>query len=194
MATVCAHGSFIPFDLPLEGDGCVVVLEDLLDLRFNLYIKQEMYFAGGELSRIILMQKNRNEDGSMWILGPKLFRVMSLCDFQMQASTVILTNEYGTSSVQIPSVAIVKLEPTDDSVLVLSDSKDDICIVVDISDTSPFPFRSRDSTPSKLHMQLPKFPYNSLYMRVAHHGAISQCPPLHHFSSLLGMIIVDALK
>ena len=66
----------------------------------------------------------------------------------MQASTVILTNESGTSTVQIPSVTHVKMEPTDDSVFVLPDLEDDICISVDLSHTLPFPFKSVTSTPS----------------------------------------------
>lgn len=68
---------------------------------------------------------------------------MGLSDSQMQVSIIILTNESGTSIVQIPSVTTVKLELTDDSVLVLSDSEDDICVAVNISD------RSRDFTISK---------------------------------------------
>lgn len=103
----------------------------------------------------------------------------------MQTSTVILTNEFGTSSVQIPSVATV-----------ISDSEDDIniCVVVDLSGTSSFPFRSRNSTPSKSPMDLSKSLYSLLYMRVAQQGSPSQHPLLHHFSSLVGMNIVDALK
>ena len=82
----------------------------------------------------------------------------------------------------------------DDSVIMLSDSKDNICVVVAIFDTSPFPFRSTDSTPPNLPMDFSKSPYSPLYMKVAHHGSISQRPPLHHFSSSVGMNIVDALK
>jgi hypothetical protein len=197
MATIRAHGSFIPFILPLESDGCVVVLEDLLGLRLNLQVGTmyvEIYSVGGEVSRTILMQKNRSEGGSMWSLGPGSYRVMGLFDSHMQASTVILTNESGTSTVQVPSIVTVKLEPTDDSVIVLSDSEDDICAAVDLSDTSPFSFRSKDSTPSKPPMDLPKSPYSPLYVKMAHHGSVSQRPPLHNFSSSVSMNIVDALK
>jgi hypothetical protein len=59
-----------------------------------------------------------------------------------------LTNESNTFTVQILTVTTVKLEPNDDSVLVLSNSKDDICVDVDLSDISPFPFKSKNSTPS----------------------------------------------
>jgi hypothetical protein len=141
--------------LPLQDDGHVNVTEDLLSLRFNLqvgtmYLEQEMYSADGEVYETILVQKNRTEVGFMWILGPSSFRVIGLSESQMQASTVILTNESGTSTVQIPSIAHVKVEPPDDSVFVLSDSEDDICASVDLSNTSSFPFKSVNSTPSQL--------------------------------------------
>ena len=145
MATIRAHGSFVPFILPLQDDGHVTVSEDLLSLRFNLqigsmYLEQEMYSADGDVYETILVQKNRTEVGFMWNLGPGSYRVIGLSESQMQASTVILTNESGTSTVQIPTVATVKLEPNDDSVLVLSDSEDDICAAVDLLDILPFPF------------------------------------------------------
>lgn len=49
----------------------------------------------------------------------------------MQASTIIFKNESSESIVEIPSVAIVELEPPNDNVFVLSDSKDENCHVVD---------------------------------------------------------------
>lgn len=61
-------------------------------------------------------------------------------------------------------------------------------------DTSPFPFGSRDSSPSKPLMDFLKSSCSLLYMRAAHHGSPSQSPPLHHFSSLMNMNIVNALK
>ena len=61
-------------------------------------------------------------------------------------------------------------------------------------DTSPFPFGSKHSTPSKSLMDFPKSPCSHLYMRLAHHGSPSQSPLLHHFSSLVGINIVNALK
>ena len=97
MATIKAHGSFVSFTLPLQDDGHVGVLEDLLSLRFNLqmgtvYIEQEMYAGDGQVYEIILIQNNRNEDGSIWILGRSSFKVIDLSKSQMQASTVVLTN------------------------------------------------------------------------------------------------------
>jgi hypothetical protein len=151
MATIRAHGSFVPFILQLQNDGHVSVSEDLLSLIFNLqigsmYLEQEIYFADGDVYEMIFVQKNRTEVGFMWNLGPGSYRVIGLSESQMQAFTVILTNESGTSTVQIPSTAHVKVEPIDDRVFLLSDSEDDICASVDLSNTSPF--KSVHSTPS----------------------------------------------
>ena len=61
----------------------------------------------------------------MWILRPYSFRVIGLSKFQMQASTIILTNESGASIIQIPYITTVKLDPSDDSVFVLLEFEDD---------------------------------------------------------------------
>jgi hypothetical protein len=76
-----------------------------------------------------------------------------------------LTNESGTSTVQIPSIAPVKVEPLDDSVFVLSDSEDDICASVDLSNTSPFLFKGVHSTPSQLPIHVSKSPCGLIYKR-----------------------------
>ena len=111
--------------LPYQDDDHVGVLEDLFSLRFNIhmgtmYIEEKMYFADGQVCEPILIQKNRIEDGSMWVLGPNSFRVIGLSESQMQASTLILTNQSGASKIQMPNIANVKLEPNENTVFVLS--------------------------------------------------------------------------
>jgi hypothetical protein len=83
MAAIRAHGSFVPFMLPLHDDGHVGVSEDLLSLRFNLligtmYLEHEMYSANGEVYETILIQKNIIDVDFIWILGPGSFRVVGL--------------------------------------------------------------------------------------------------------------------
>lgn len=61
MSTIRAHGFFVLFSWIY--DGHVDVLEDLLNLKFNLYIKtmyleHKMYFADGEVYKAILVHKN----------------------------------------------------------------------------------------------------------------------------------------
>lgn len=67
----------------------------------------------------------------------------------MQVSIVMLTNEYGTLTVQIPSIVIVKLDPSEDDVQMLSDHENNVCTIVDIFDTSPFSFGSTAPKSSK---------------------------------------------
>ena len=84
----------------------------------------------------------------MWILGPGSFRVIGLSESQIQASIVMLTNESGTSIVKNLFITPVKLEPINDSVFVLSDSENDICASVDLSNTSSILFKTVHSTHS----------------------------------------------
>lgn len=97
----------------------------------------------------------------MWILGPDSFKVIDIYGSQMQALTVMLTNKTCTFTIQIPSVVIDKLEPIDDSEIVLLDSKNEICAYVDLSSTSPFPFRSANFIPSQLSMHATKISIQS---------------------------------
>ena len=108
-------------------------------MRFNLqtgtmYLEQEIYSVDGQVCETIMIQKNRTDDGSMWILRPSSFRLIGLSESQMQASTVVLTNQYGASTIQMPNVANAKLEPNDNTVCILSDSNHNICAAIDLSD------------------------------------------------------------
>lgn len=60
----------------------------------------------------------------------------------MLVSIVVLTNEPSTGANMISSVAIVKLESTNNDVLVLSNYNGEVCPIIDLSDTSIFPLRS----------------------------------------------------
>ena len=141
-----------------------------------MYLEKEIYAADEEVYETILVQKNRIEVDFMWISGPGLFRMIGLSESQMQASTVILTNESGTSIIQILCVAPIKLEHDDDIVLVLSSSEDDICPSVDLSNISPIPFKSVHSTPSQLHVYVENY-HTVLCTR--------GCFPISHFLHVL---------
>ena len=185
--------------LSLQDDGHVDVSEDLLSLIFNLqigtmYLEQEMYSADGKVYETMLVQKNITEVDFMWILRLGSFRIIGLSESQMQASIVILTNESGTSKVQIPYVATVKLESTDDNVFVLLDLEDDICASIDFSNTPSFPFKSVHSTSSQLPMYVAKSPCGPIYKTVVPYISYSQHPPLHPSPSSIRLTIIDALK
>ena len=84
----------------------------------------------------------------------------------MQPSTVILTNKSGTCTVQIHYAANVKLELTNNSLFVLSHSKDDICAFVNFLYTLSFSFKSVTSAPSQLPMYVAKSPCSPMYGRL----------------------------
>ena len=100
-------------------------------------------------------KKNMSDCGAMWILGLGSFRVIGIFKSQIQASTMFLTSESSISTIQIPGVATIKLEPNKDDVFVLSNSKDDVCEDVDLSNTTPLPFKNENSTLSQMHVYLP---------------------------------------
>jgi hypothetical protein len=65
----------------------------------------------------------------------------------MQTSTILLTNEFDASTVNVPSMATVKIERSDDDVLVLLDSDENFCSVVDFFDTSHFLYKTKHHNP-----------------------------------------------
>ena len=52
----------------------------------------------------------------------------------MQASIILLTTESSASTVNVPSMVTVKIEPSDDDILVLLDADEDVYHVVDLLD------------------------------------------------------------
>ena len=107
-------------------------------------------------------------------------------------STILLTNEYGASTVNVPSMATVKIEPSDDDVLVLLNADENACSVVDLFDTLHSFYKTKHSNP--VFLVFDKTPHSSSYMKLVRHGSSTQRPPLHHSLSSSGFNIVDALK
>ena len=134
------------------------------------------------------------QDGYVWILGPGSFRVIGLHDFHMQTSIVLLTNEYDASTVHVHNIPSIKIEPNDVDVLVLLDSDEDVYPIVDLFDTSPFPYKIEPSNPVLVAVNVDRTPHNLSYMKLVRHGSSSQRPPLHPPSSSSCFNIVIALK
>jgi hypothetical protein len=86
-------------------------------------LEHKIHYADGEVYEMILVQNNITEVNSMLILGSDSIRVIYFSKFQIKASTIILRNKSGTSTVQISFVAIIKLKPSDDNMFVLSNLK-----------------------------------------------------------------------
>ena len=120
------------------------------------------------------------------------FRVIGLCDAWTQQSTIIFTDKSSTSRVQIPSFAIVKAKLGLNNVYVLADSNNEICPLVDLSDTIPFPIFSKHSTNprlSKPYRDKKTSPYTPSICKMT-----SKRPPLHIAIAMDGLSILDALR
>ena len=118
----------------------------------------------GRCSKTILTHNTKYVISSTWLLGPGCFRVIGLSESQMQTSIIKLTNESCASMVHIPSLSIVKLEPNDETILVLFNFDGNVCQTIDLSNTSLHPFRSAHSTPSKFAININLPPYEPQYM------------------------------
>lgn len=106
----------------------------------------------------------------------------------------MLINESGTSIVNVSSMAIVKIKPSDYDVLMPLDLDDDVCHVIDLYDTSRAHYRTTISYSILISMNIDKIPYNPLYMKLACHISPSQHPHLHLSLLSSGFNIVNALK
>ena len=81
-----------------------------------MYVEQEIYFVDSDILKIIFLQKTMNEDAYFWILGPGSFKIIGIYDSHVQSSTVVLTNNFWTSIVQVPILSKVKIKPSENTV------------------------------------------------------------------------------
>lgn len=112
----------------------------------------------------------------------------------MQASTILLAYEYDILTLYVSYVATVKIEPIYGNVIVLLESHDDICLVVELFHTSPLLYRTKNPNPVLVFVDVDKIPQYPLYMILACHGYLFQHLLLHPSSSSSSVNIVDALK
>ena len=89
-------------------------------------------------------------------------------------------------------MATVKIEPSYNDILIMLDSDEEICHVVDLLGTSSFSYKL--SNPILISVDVDKIPHNLSYMKLLCHGGLSQRPPLHLSSYSLNFSIIDALK
>ena len=114
MASLHAMECSIPFHLPLGPSGVVVIQESLLRLKFGLqldtmYVEQKLLHGTRVLWETIFVQNSRKDVGSFWTLGGGSFKVIGLFEMQMDLSTMLLTNEFITTTLQSNGMRRVKL-------------------------------------------------------------------------------------
>ena len=136
------------------------------------------------------------DNGSFWSLGACSFKVIGLLKLEMNASTMLLTNESITPVPQSHSLRKVKLEV--DDVTVLSDSDEDNIQVVDIARTSSYPFQylccfSSTSSIQVLFGNDPS-PYKLLNLSIFYQHIPSKKPHVHPTSSISNVHVLEALK
>ena len=67
----------------------------------------------------------------------------------------------------------IKIEPSGDDVLMLLDSDEDVYHVVDLSDTSPYPYKTKPSNPVLVFVDVDKTLHNLSYMKLVCHSSSS---------------------
>ena len=143
-----------------------------------------------------MIQKSRMDSGCFWSLGAGSFKVIGLSKLEMDASTMLLTNESITPAPQSHSLRKVKLEV--DDVMVLNDSDEDSIKVVDIAQTSSYPFQSLCSFPSTSSVQASlgndPSPYKPLNLSIFYHHIPSKKPHVHPTSFIYDVHVLEALK
>lgn len=123
------------------------------------------------------------------------FSFLSRNDFAMHFRNILLVfvgfhaNNSCTYTVQLPIMANVKLEPSDDIVFPLSNSDDDVCSAIDLFDTMHFPFRIRTPTQSLVSIHVHITPCSPLCMKLPLRGSPYPCPPLHPSSFFKAWIL-----
>ncbi len=192
MASIRADGWVVPITLPVDETGKVVVQERFLSAKFKfcpttMYIEQELHSESGELLETVLQQKSRDDEGGLWTLGVGTYKVFGLTSSQLQGSTICLTPASVTSTVHLTPLVQVKIEKSDDTVVLLSDSDDeDIIPAVDLSDNSPYPYRCTPSTAAG--------PSTAPPTTKSIHSFFTGKPPRSPSSGPLACTMLDALK
>ena len=146
--------------VPLDDFSEVYIHEQLLSLRFafrigTTYVEKEIFDDSGLIYETILQRKSRTAEGDVWNLTRGMYRVFSLTDAQLSASTVLVTPHNSTSTVQVPTQPTVKIEPSDINVHVISDSDNDAILDGPTGGTSRIPIRRRGSIGSTCSLPTP---------------------------------------
>lgn len=118
MALIRADNHSVPVTIPLSDDGYAKVTALTLSLRFqfrakSVYMEEENCDSdSGIVSHAIGLLFFKNNDGQMWFVKAGEYRAHSLIVLLLDASTdVITTRESSTTSIQMPILRPVKIEP-----------------------------------------------------------------------------------
>jgi hypothetical protein len=85
--------------------------------------------------------KTTYDNGRVWLVYTRLYKVIALPKSQIQASTTLLTFESNMSIIQLPMLDLVNLERGEDDAFLLSNLDNDIVPTLDLVNMSPFLLR-----------------------------------------------------
>lgn len=91
-------------------------------------------------------------------MGSRSFRIIGLSNSKIQAFNVVLTNESCAYTINVPNMATIKIGPSDNDVLVLLDSDDNIYLVIGLIDTSLYLYRTKTLNPILVSLNVDKPP------------------------------------
>ena len=111
-------------------------------------MEEDVFDDNGEICECIFHVKDSTDDGYVWTLSSGTFKVYKLSDAQMPESIVLLIPPPSTSTIPNFSLASVKIEPSDNSLCILSDSDDDTHSEIKLGDIVSNSFQTRGSQES----------------------------------------------
>ena len=128
MALIWADNQSVPVTIPLGTDGYAKVTALTLSLRFQfradtVYVEEEICDSDtGIVSHAIGQLSITDDDGKMWFLKAGQYRAYGLTKSLLDASTdVMSTRASSTTSIQMPILRQVKVEPRLHTIHELSD-------------------------------------------------------------------------
>ena len=144
LAVIYLDGVGVPISFPLGSDGVAHVTSLRLSLRFQLsedfmFIDEEVYDANSRDLIHTIGQSLVCDGGSKrWLLNAGRYRVYSVSDLVMAASTELVTpHRSSIGTVQFMPATWVKLEHVDELITILSDDSDDNSPIVVFPMNSP---------------------------------------------------------
>ena len=139
MTSLHAIDCSIPFTIPLGPNGVVVIQESYLSLNlaFNwtscIHVEQKLLHGTGVLCEKLFVQNSGKDIGSFWTLGKALSKSQVCLRCKWISSTMLLTNESITTTLQSNGMCRVEIDPSLEDVMLLSDSDNEGTHMVDLA-------------------------------------------------------------
>jgi hypothetical protein len=145
LAVIYPNGVGVPISFPLGSDGVAHVTSLRLSLRFQMsedfmFIDEEVYDAqSGDLIHTICKSPVCHGDTKQWLLNASRYRVYSVTDSMMAASTKLVTpHRSSIGTVKLTPAIRVKVEHAEELITIISNDSDENSPAVPSPIRSPF--------------------------------------------------------